>query len=271
MPSWHPLRKFRAHLDVHPSDWVDSEGEVEQNLDTGGQSDETGEVDNEMPEIERDQGSSSTSSTRTEDLYERCRVLVAELRVKEEELEGSRRKHEVAEVQFGTLTSTEEIQRIQRLLDAQSEQLRATLASAKTDTNNKPSPERTPDDPSIQANSSKTGTENTREKLDVANQEINRLKHLLQEWKRYGGEWKRDGQQARARVSELQRKQDELSAQAKAAEQSKALLDAEIQRLIHCTCRPDGLFSIFSKMCCDTHVLFTRRPWSNTVLLVKSL
>ncbi|KAF8442342.1 hypothetical protein L210DRAFT_3644462 [Boletus edulis BED1] len=214
--------KFRAHLDVHPSDWNDSEGEVEQNLDTGGQpeSDETGEVDNEMPEIERDQGS-STSTTRTDDLHERCRILVAELRVKEEELEGSRRKHEVAEVQF------EEIQRIQRLLDAQSEQLRATLASAKADTNNQPSPERTPDDPSTQSNSS----ENTREKLDVANQEINRLKHLLQEWKRYGGEWKRDGQQARARVSELQRKQDELSAQAKAAEQSKALLDAEIQRL----------------------------------------
>ena len=94
--------KFRARLDVHPSpDWGDSEGEVEQNLDAGGQSEETGEADDGMPETERDQGSSAT-----EDLYQRCRALAAELRVKEEELEESRKKREAAEVQFGTFVST---------------------------------------------------------------------------------------------------------------------------------------------------------------------
>ncbi|KAF8554386.1 hypothetical protein OG21DRAFT_1579471 [Imleria badia] len=217
--------KFRARLDVHPSpDWGDSEGEVEQNLDAGRQSEETGEVDNGMPETERDRG-----SLATEDLHERCRALAAELRVKEEELEEYRRKREEAEVQFGTLVSTDELQRIQGSLDAQSDQLRAALASAKPDTSNILSPERTTDDPSAQAN--KTGLENTLEKLDLANQEITRLKQLLQEWKKYGSEWKRDGQIARSRVSELQRKEDELSAKVNAAEESKALLDTEIQRL----------------------------------------
>ena len=95
--------KFRARLDVHPLDWGDSEGEVEQNLDAGRQSEERGEVDNDngMLEIERDQGSSVA-----EDLHERCRALAGELRVREDELEEFRRKHEAAEVQFGTLLST---------------------------------------------------------------------------------------------------------------------------------------------------------------------
>lgn len=91
--------KFRARLDVHPSDLIDSEGEVEQNLDAGRQSEETGEADNlsGMLETEGDQASSVAG-----DLRERCHALAAELRVKEEELEGSRRKHEAAEVQFQT-------------------------------------------------------------------------------------------------------------------------------------------------------------------------
>ena len=88
--------KFRARLDVHPSDWVDSEGEVEQNLDAGRQSEETGEVDTGMLETEGDQGSSVA-----DDLRERCQALTAELQVKEEELEESRRKREAAEVQSG--------------------------------------------------------------------------------------------------------------------------------------------------------------------------
>jgi len=93
--------KFRARLDVHPSDWGDSEGEVEQNLDAGRQSEERGEVDNGVLETERDQGSSVA-----EDLHERCRALAAELRVREDELEESQRKQEAAEVQFGTFVST---------------------------------------------------------------------------------------------------------------------------------------------------------------------
>jgi hypothetical protein len=93
--------KFRTRLDVHPSDWGDSEGEVEQNLDTGRQSEERDEVDNDMLETERDQG-----SPMAEDLHERCRALAGELRIREEELEESRRKHEAAEVQFGTPVST---------------------------------------------------------------------------------------------------------------------------------------------------------------------
>lgn len=125
----------------------------------------------------------------------------------------------------------EELQRIQRSLDAQSEQLRAALASAKPDSNEKHSPERTPDDSSAQANSSKTGLENTLKKLDLANQEISRLKQMLQEWKKYGNEWKHDSQIARARASDLQRREDELSAKVKAAEESKVLLDTEIQGL----------------------------------------
>lgn len=125
----------------------------------------------------------------------------------------------------------EELQRIQRSLDAQSEQLRAALASAKPDSNEKHSPERTPDDPSAQANSSETGLENTLKKLDLANQEISRLKQMLQEWKKYGNEWKHDSQIARARASDLQRREDELSAKVKAAEESKVLLDTEIQGL----------------------------------------
>lgn len=91
--------KFRARLDVHPSD--DSEGEVEQNLDAGRQSEETGEVDTGILETEGDQGSSVA-----EDLRERCHALVAELQVKEEELEESRRKRETAEVQSGAFVST---------------------------------------------------------------------------------------------------------------------------------------------------------------------
>lgn len=62
-------------------------------------------------------------------------------------------------------------------------------------------------------NSSKTGLE----KLDLANQEISRFKQLLQEWKKYGSEWKRDAQIARTRASELQLREDALSAQVKAA------------------------------------------------------
>lgn len=88
--------KFRARLDTHPTDLIDSEGEVEQNLDAGGH-EETGEVDNlnGILETERDQASSMA-----EDLRERCHALAAELQVKEEELEESRRKHEAAEVHF---------------------------------------------------------------------------------------------------------------------------------------------------------------------------
>lgn len=92
--------KYRARLDIHPSDLVDSEGEVELNLDGGGQNEETGEADNGMLETEGDQASSVT-----ENLRERCHALVAELQVKEEELEESRRKREAAEVQFKTLVS----------------------------------------------------------------------------------------------------------------------------------------------------------------------
>ncbi|KAH0833314.1 hypothetical protein J3R83DRAFT_12380 [Lanmaoa asiatica] len=212
--------KFRARLDVHPSDWGDSEGEVEQNLDAGGQGEETVEVDNGMLEPEGDQG-----SPVAEDLHERCHALVAELQVKEEELEESRRKHEAAE---------EELQRVQRLLEAQSEQLRAALASTKADTDNKLSPERTPDDNPTQANPSKTELGGTLEKLDLANQEIIRLKQLLQQWQKYGNDWKRDAQSARVRASELEARETELSAQVKAAEESSALLDTErkeIQRL----------------------------------------
>jgi multidrug resistance efflux pump len=125
----------------------------------------------------------------------------------------------------------EELQHVQRSLDVQSEQLRAALASAKADTDNKPPPERTPDDTSARGNPSKTGLENTLEKLDLANQEISRLKLLLQEWKKYGSDWKRDAQTARARGSELQLREDALSAQAKAADESRALLDSEIREL----------------------------------------
>lgn len=125
----------------------------------------------------------------------------------------------------------EELQHVQRSLDAQSEQLRAVLASAKADTDNKPLPERTPDDTSAGANPSKTGLENTLEKLDLANQEISRLKLLVQEWKKYGSDWKRDAQTARVRGSELQLREVALSAQVKAADESKALLDSEIRRL----------------------------------------
>lgn len=93
--------KFRAQLDVHPSDLGDSEGEVEQNLDAGRQSEETGEVDNGILETEGDQRSSVA-----EDLRERCHALVSELQVKEEELEESRRKREVTEVQSRSFVLT---------------------------------------------------------------------------------------------------------------------------------------------------------------------
>lgn len=119
-----------------------------------------------------------------------------------------------------------ELNRIQRLLDTQSEQLQAALVSG-----NQLSPERTLDDASAQANPSNIGRENTQDKLVLAGQEINRLKQLLQEWKKYGNDWKRDGQMARVRASELQRREDELTAQVKTAEESKASKDAEIKRL----------------------------------------
>ena len=91
--------KFRARLDIHSSDMVDSEGEIEENLDGGRRSEETGEVDNlnRMLETEGNQASSVAG-----DLRERCDALVVELRVKEWELGNSRRRHEAAEVQFAT-------------------------------------------------------------------------------------------------------------------------------------------------------------------------
>lgn len=90
--------KFRARLDTHPSDWGDSEGEVERNLDAGGQGEESGEAIFGVPldgQTEVDQGSTVEDSLR-----ERCNVLATELHMKEEELEQSQRKHEAAEVQL---------------------------------------------------------------------------------------------------------------------------------------------------------------------------
>ncbi|KAI9566782.1 hypothetical protein HD554DRAFT_2112389 [Boletus coccyginus] len=209
--------KFRARLDVHPSDWGDWEGEVEQNLDAGRQSEERGEVDNGVLETDGDQG-----SPVAEDLHERCRVLAAELRVRERELEESQRKQAAAE---------EELQRAQRSLGAQSEQLRSAIASTKADTDSRLSPEPTLDDTSAQASPSKAGLENTPEKLDFANQEISRLRELLTGWKKYGSDWKRNAQRAKARQSEQRLREDELSAQVKGAEGSKTLLETEIRRL----------------------------------------
>ncbi|KAG8213003.1 hypothetical protein J3R82DRAFT_11390 [Butyriboletus roseoflavus] len=203
--------KFRARLDVHPSNWGDLEGaEVEQNLDAGRQSEEIGGVDNGMLETEGDHGSSVA-----DDFRERCHALTAELQVKEEELEECRRKHEAAE---------EELQRAQRSLKAQSEQLRT---AALADTHNRPSSERTLDCNTTQANPSKTELEDALEKLDLANQEVSRLKQLLQQWQKYGNDWKRDAQSARVRASELELRETSLSAQVKTAEESRALLDVE--------------------------------------------
>lgn len=117
-------------------------------------------------------------------------------------------------------------------MEIQSEQLRAALASTKADTDNQLSPQRTPDGNTAQADPSKT--EDALEKLDLANQEISRLKQLLQQWQKYGNDWKRDAQSARIRASELELRETELSAQVKSAEESKALLETdrkEIQRL----------------------------------------
>ena len=126
----------------------------------------------------------------------------------------------------------EELQRVQRSLDAQREQLQSATAATKADTDNKLSPEPTLDDTSAQASSPpKAWLENTPEKLDLANQEISRLRALLTGWKKYGSDWKQNAQRAKARQSELRLREDELSAQVKAAEESKALLNTEIRRL----------------------------------------
>lgn len=125
----------------------------------------------------------------------------------------------------------EELQHVQRSLGAQSEQLRSAIASTKADTDSRLSPEPTLDDTSAQASPSKAGLGNTPEKLDFANQEISRLKELLTGWKKYGSDWKRTAQRAKARQSEQRLREDELSAQVKAAEESKTLLETEVRRL----------------------------------------
>lgn len=158
-------------------------------------------------------------------------------------------------------------------MEAQGEQLQAALASANPDTSNKFSPERTPDDASAQADPSKTELENTLEKLTLANQEINRLKQLLQQWQKYGNDWKRDAQSARIRVSELEVREAELSAQVNAAEKSRILLDTEkeeIQRLTSALADQTVCAPRFLRYAATPTSLLARQQWSTNVLLVKS-
>lgn len=168
----------------------------------------------------------------------------------------------------------DELQRIQGSLEVQSEQLRAALASAKADTDNQLSPERTPDGNTAQANPSKTELEDALEKLDLANQEISRLKQLLQQWQKYGNEWKRDAQSARVRASELEQRETELSAQVKAAEESPALLETERkenERLTSALADQTVCSPYFLRHAAIPISLFARQPWSTNVLLVESL
>ena len=161
-------------------------------------------------------------------------------------------------------------------MEAQSEQLRVALASAKTDTRNKSSSERTLDGNTAQANPPKTELEDALDKLDLADQEISRLKQLVQQWQKYGMEWKRDAQSARVRASELelQLRETALSAQVKAAEESRALLETErkeTQRLTSTLADQTVCSPYFLRHVAIPMTFFARQQWSTNVLLVKSL
>ncbi|KAF9223407.1 hypothetical protein BS17DRAFT_781818 [Gyrodon lividus] len=200
--------KFRARLDTQPSDWGDSE--EEQNRGTGAEGEGGGDAEN--GETESDQ--------RLEVLEETCRTLASELKAKEEELEESQRKREATE---------EEWRRVEGTLQAQIEQLQAALASARASTAINPSPNHGPNDISRQADLESTGLGSGQHvfKAMTPDQEISRIKLLLQQWQKYGNDWKRDAQAARSRVSELELREKEFNAWLKQVDNERVLLERE--------------------------------------------
>ncbi|KAF8841218.1 hypothetical protein BDN67DRAFT_558806 [Paxillus ammoniavirescens] len=193
--------KFRARLDTQPSDWVDSEGEQDHDMGAGGA---------ENGETQRDKES--------ENLHEMCRTLAAELKTRDEQLVESQRKFEATE---------EELCRVIESSRAQIEQLQATLASTGANTASDSSPGHAPNDTSGQADLASSGPESAREKTTSSDQEISRLKQLLQQWQKYGNDWKRDAQAARSRVSALELVEKELNARLAVAEKDSVLLEKE--------------------------------------------
>jgi hypothetical protein len=214
--------KFRARLDTQPSDWVDSEGEQDHDMGAGGA---------ENGETQRDKES--------ENLNEMCRTLAAELKTKDEQIVESQRKFEATEVRLRISHSLpscavvanrrfqEELCRVKETLQAQTEQLQATLASTRANTTSDSSPGLAPNDTSGQPDLASSGPESAREKATNSDQEISRLKQLLQQWQKYGNDWKRDAQAARSRVSALELVEKELNARLAVAEKDSVILEKE--------------------------------------------
>lgn len=101
------------------------------------------------------------------------------------------------------------------------------LASVEADTTNELSPERTFNDASTQVDPPEAELEDTLERLKLANEEIGRLKQSLQQWKKYGNDWKRDAQSARTRTNELMAREAQLKTNSQGAEENETLLEKE--------------------------------------------
>ncbi|KIJ62808.1 hypothetical protein HYDPIDRAFT_29957 [Hydnomerulius pinastri MD-312] len=181
--------KFRARLDTQPSDW----GELDEERNDNTEGEREGMRNGEGEEPEGDQ--------EAEDLHTRCNALVSELHVKEEILAESRRKLEAVE---------EKLHHVQETLQARIEQLQEALDSAKADGSGSrldSSPRAPTQDMQAtpeQVESFRTELASAKERVMTSDQEINRLKQLLQQWQKYGNDWKRDAQSVRERVAALE-------------------------------------------------------------------